>query len=82
MGGIIIRDSEGRCSLSLGVIKVDIRTLTYASVAKQTLRSMPVMRGRKSGKEMWERVFKWNKALGLQSLLFEFGYFLWGLLKN
>ena len=52
MGGTMIRDSEGRCSLSLGVTKVDVRTLTYASVAKQTLSSMLVMRGRKAGKEM------------------------------
>jgi len=52
MGGTMIRDSEGRCSLSLEVTKVDIRTLTYASVAKQTLSSMPVMRVMKSRKEM------------------------------
>lgn len=52
MGGTMTRDSEGRYSLNLGVTNVDIRTLTYASVAKQTLSSMPVMRGRKSRKEM------------------------------
>lgn len=50
MGGTMIRDSDGRCSLNLGVIKEDIQTLTYASVVKQTLSSMPVMRGRKSVK--------------------------------
>lgn len=78
----MIRDSEGRCSVNLGVTMVEIRTLTNAIVAKQTWSSMPVMRERKFEKEMWEQEFKWNKALGLQSLLVEFGYFLWGLFKN
>jgi len=76
MGAIMIRDSEGICSLSLGVTKADIRTLTYASVDKQTISFIPVMRGRKFGKEMQEQEFKWNKALGLQSFLDEFGYFI------